>query len=244
MIGSTPATRKSELVEAVDRLDRIDLGDETYMARGMAMGHKQIQDGSRRATDATSRMIVLTDGYTKDEHDAYAWAQQARQAGIVVSTDGPGPGFQRRAAHLPGRRQRRRVLLYRGPGRDPRRLSPGAGPRPVDHLARPVAVPGHCPATSPCAARTASARPSRRSRSRRASSLSATWKPAARPPRCWNWSSPRARRAPTAWPRSVCRAGIPAHARPAIRPRRPSPSRTSWSATPSAPAWPNRPIPT
>jgi Mg-chelatase subunit ChlD len=91
MIGSTPATRASELGEAVDRLDRIDLGDETFMARGMAMGHTQIEMGM--ATDVTSRMIVLTDGYTKDEREAYAWAQQAKQAGIVVSTMGLGLDF-------------------------------------------------------------------------------------------------------------------------------------------------------
>jgi Ca-activated chloride channel family protein len=95
MIGSTPATQKTKLVEAVDRLDSIDLGDETYMARGMAMGHKQIQavPGSGAAVGATRRMVVLTDGYTKDERDAAAWAQQARQAGIVVSTMGLGLDF-------------------------------------------------------------------------------------------------------------------------------------------------------
>ena len=91
MIGSTPGARKAELVEAVDRLDRIDLGDETYMARGMAMGFKQMQAGT--AANATSRMIVLTDGYTRDEGEARAWAQQARQAGIVVSTMGLGLDF-------------------------------------------------------------------------------------------------------------------------------------------------------
>ena len=100
MIGSTPATRKSELVEAVDRLDRIDLGDETYMGRGMEMGHKLIAAGQTAGAAgggavraAISRMIVLTDGYTKDKQDAYAWAQRAKQAGIVVSTMGLGLDF-------------------------------------------------------------------------------------------------------------------------------------------------------
>jgi Ca-activated chloride channel family protein len=95
MIGNTPATQKTELVEAVDRLDSIDLGDETYMARGMAMGHKQIASGlaAGSAADASSRMIVLTDGYTKDEGEARTWAQQAKQAGIVVSTMGLGLDF-------------------------------------------------------------------------------------------------------------------------------------------------------
>jgi Ca-activated chloride channel family protein len=91
MIGSTPGARKSELVEAIDRLDRMDLGDETYMARGMAAGYKQIQDAG--TTGAASRMIVLTDGYTRDENQAYNWAQQASRSGIVVSTMGLGLDF-------------------------------------------------------------------------------------------------------------------------------------------------------
>jgi Ca-activated chloride channel family protein len=93
MIGNTPATHKNELIEAVERLDHIDLGDETYMGRGMAIGFKQVQAAARVAAGATHRMIVLTDGYTKDEQEAYAWAQQAQQAGIVVSTMGLGLDF-------------------------------------------------------------------------------------------------------------------------------------------------------
>jgi Ca-activated chloride channel family protein len=92
MIGNTPATHTNELVEAIDRMDRIDLGDETYMGRGMAMGHKQMQ-AAGLAAGVTQRMIVLTDGYTKDEREAYVWAQQAGRAGIVVSTMGLGLDF-------------------------------------------------------------------------------------------------------------------------------------------------------
>ena len=33
----------------------------------------------------TQSMIVLTDGYTKDEQAAHRWTQQAHQAGIVVN---------------------------------------------------------------------------------------------------------------------------------------------------------------
>jgi len=92
MVSNTLGTRKDELVQATDRLDHIDLGDETYMARGMAMGYKQIQAVPTTGTDLR-RMIVLTDGYTKDEQEAYTWARQAKQAGIVVSTMGLGLDF-------------------------------------------------------------------------------------------------------------------------------------------------------
>ncbi len=92
MVSNTLGTRKDKLRQAVDRLDHIDLGDETYMARGMAMGYKQIQAVPTAGTDLR-RMIVLTDGYTKNEQEAYTWARQAKQEGIVVSTMGLGLDF-------------------------------------------------------------------------------------------------------------------------------------------------------
>jgi Ca-activated chloride channel family protein len=91
MVGNTPGSEEEELVHAVDRLDQIDLGDETFMARGIEMGLKQAaQAGTARAVN---RMIVLTDGYTKDEGDCYRLTRQARQEGIVVSTMGLGMDF-------------------------------------------------------------------------------------------------------------------------------------------------------
>jgi Ca-activated chloride channel family protein len=91
MVGNTPGTEAKSLLEAIDRLDQIDLGDETYMARGMQMGYKQTIPGV--APHTVSRMIVLTDGYTKEEHDCYTWARQAKADGIVVSTMGLGLDF-------------------------------------------------------------------------------------------------------------------------------------------------------
>ena len=91
MVGNTPGTEARALLEAIDRFDQIDLGDETYMARGMQMGYKQTMPGV--APNTVSRMIVLTDGYTKEEHDCYTWARQAKADGIVVSTMGLGLDF-------------------------------------------------------------------------------------------------------------------------------------------------------
>jgi Ca-activated chloride channel family protein len=105
MISNTPATERDELLRGIDRLAHIDLGDETYMARGMALGYKQILAGhagdiaddaladDALADEGIRRMIVLTDGYTKEEQDAYTWARQAKEKGIVVSTMGLGLDF-------------------------------------------------------------------------------------------------------------------------------------------------------
>ena len=91
VVPSRLGTDPTALREAVERLDQIDLGDETYIARGMAMAHKQILDGTRRGM--VDRMIVLTDGYTQDTEACRRWAVQARQDGIVVSTMGLGLDF-------------------------------------------------------------------------------------------------------------------------------------------------------
>ena len=91
MVRNTPGTQKQLLLDAVNRLDQIDLGDETYMARGMEKGFEQILPGL--SADRVNRMIVLTDGYTKEEHACYEWARAAKQKGIVVSTMGLGLDF-------------------------------------------------------------------------------------------------------------------------------------------------------
>ena len=96
MVPSSPGTRSNVLLEAIDRLDRANLGDETFMARGMAQGLKQIQAGLQRGQYLNRRMIVLTDGYTQDEQEAHRLAEQAHRAGITVSTMGLGMDFNER----------------------------------------------------------------------------------------------------------------------------------------------------
>jgi Ca-activated chloride channel family protein len=91
MVGNTAGTGKDELLEAIDRLDRIDLGDETFMARGMELSYAQISP--RMSAETITRMVVLTDGYTKEAQAAHEWSQRARKEGFVVSTMGLGLDF-------------------------------------------------------------------------------------------------------------------------------------------------------
>lgn len=88
MVGDTPGDRAQELLRAAERLDEIDLGDETYMARGMALSYRQMAHAI--SPDRVSRMLVLTDGYTKDMEECFA---VTRQAGIAISTIGLGFDF-------------------------------------------------------------------------------------------------------------------------------------------------------
>lgn len=91
LVSNSPGGQKDALRQAVARLDRANLGDETFMARGMEKGYEQALSGL--SSDRVSRMIVLTDGYTQEVHACYDWARTAKKAGIVVSTMGLGLDF-------------------------------------------------------------------------------------------------------------------------------------------------------
>jgi hypothetical protein len=94
MVPDTPGARRQRLIDAIARLDRIDLGDETYMARGMAASYDQlVAAASAGDAGAVARMVILTDGYTKEEPACRAQADMASGAGIVVSTMGLGMDF-------------------------------------------------------------------------------------------------------------------------------------------------------
>jgi len=91
MMSNTSGTERPKLADAIARLDRIDLGDETYMARGIEACYKQMLPG--RSPERVDRMILLTDGYTKDERDCYTWVRKANQDKVVISTMGLGMDF-------------------------------------------------------------------------------------------------------------------------------------------------------
>jgi Ca-activated chloride channel family protein len=79
------------MLSAVDQIESMKLGDDTYMGRGMALGVEELQRGANPA--AISRLIVLTDGFTLDEADCRALAQRAKAARISISTLGLGGSF-------------------------------------------------------------------------------------------------------------------------------------------------------
>ncbi len=91
MVRNSPGTQVNALRESANKLDLIDLGDDTYMARGMEKGIEQMR--AALSPGRVNRMIVLTDGYTQEAHACYEWAREAKKAGIVVSTMGLGLDF-------------------------------------------------------------------------------------------------------------------------------------------------------
>ena len=82
---------KGRLLDVVNGLDKLQLGDDTYIGRGMALGFEELRRGV--SGGLADRLLVLTDGFTLDEDDCRTWAVRARQAHIPISTMGLGGEF-------------------------------------------------------------------------------------------------------------------------------------------------------
>ena len=91
LIRNQSGGKKRKLLKAIEQLDDLELGDDTYMARGMALGFEEAQRGL--SPIMVNRMIVLTDGFTLDSERCKELAQQATTAGISISTMGLGADF-------------------------------------------------------------------------------------------------------------------------------------------------------
>src|SRR5581483_7638296 len=91
VIPNQSGENKRELLQAIDTLDTLPLGNETCMAMGMERGLVQVQAGFSR--DFVNRLILLTDGFTRDAPQCRALAHNAAQQGIAISTMGLGVEF-------------------------------------------------------------------------------------------------------------------------------------------------------
>ncbi|HUS14909.1 MAG TPA: VWA domain-containing protein [Chloroflexia bacterium] len=94
LLHSLTGAERDRIPEAVERLDAVRLGDDTDMATGIEAGLRELQPGV--AAGLISRMVVLTDGFTREPEAVARLAQQAHQAGIAVSTVGVGSEFNER----------------------------------------------------------------------------------------------------------------------------------------------------
>ena len=91
LIEQTPGNKRTRLHQAALVLDALQLGDETQMDAGLALAFDEIQ--RLPGKDHASRLIVLTDGHTRNVNHCYEWAEKARQVGIKLTTMGIGSEF-------------------------------------------------------------------------------------------------------------------------------------------------------
>ncbi len=101
LIPNTSGSQKRLLLEIIEGLDDIRLGDETYIAKGIALGFEELRSGASAESSAAEssagqradRLLVLTDGFAFDEEECRAWATRARQNRVPISTMGLGGDF-------------------------------------------------------------------------------------------------------------------------------------------------------
>lgn len=91
LIGNEDASNRRRLLAAVDQLEGLELGDETYMARGMALGYNEAI--RKISPEVVTRLLLLTDGFAADSEECLRQAQAAAAARVPVSTLGLGPEF-------------------------------------------------------------------------------------------------------------------------------------------------------
>ena len=87
----TPGKEKRRLKPIIHAIGTLNLGDDTYMGAGMAVSFQELQRGA--APEYATRMILLTDGFTRDHASCLAWTAQATAAGYAISTLGLGTEF-------------------------------------------------------------------------------------------------------------------------------------------------------
>jgi hypothetical protein len=91
LIPQQAGKNKRALKQVIDKLDDLQLGNDTFMASGMNLGLEQVRQGFSR--ELVNRLIVLTDGFTLDAPQCQFIAQEAARAGVSISTLGLGVEF-------------------------------------------------------------------------------------------------------------------------------------------------------
>ena len=89
LLVAADGERRAELVAGVARLRSTRLGEATDLAAGVRLALDQLRAGA-----GVSRLIVLTDGFTRAPEDCLALARAAAVSGVSISTFGLGGEFQ------------------------------------------------------------------------------------------------------------------------------------------------------
>lgn len=94
VVPATPGSQRSQVIQQMERLRRLDLGDETDLAAGLRLGLHELLRVQQPDDGRVGRLVLLTDGFTQDAEACMQLARQAAAAGVAISTLGLGGDFQ------------------------------------------------------------------------------------------------------------------------------------------------------
>lgn len=91
LLSGVPGSEQRRMLDAITSLESTQLGDETDMGDGLRMGIDEVLRG--QTPDMVNRLLILTDGFTRDPERVKETVSEARRAGIAISTLGIGTEF-------------------------------------------------------------------------------------------------------------------------------------------------------
>lgn len=91
---STHGDARDMLVQHIDKLKALQLGEETDLDQGLQLGLSELLQSRDHGAPRIERLILLTDGFTRNPDACLSLARQAVTAGVSISTLGLGGDFQ------------------------------------------------------------------------------------------------------------------------------------------------------
>jgi Ca-activated chloride channel family protein len=91
VIPLSSARQRRTLLGELERLEMLELGQETRLSAGLQEALAQL--GAMPTEGFVNRIVVLTDGFAQDANDCYTVAAQASARGVAISTLGLGAQF-------------------------------------------------------------------------------------------------------------------------------------------------------
>lgn len=91
LLKAIPGSEGKQVLDAVASMSQMKLGDETNMAVGLQEGLEQVRRA--QTVEMTNRVMVLTDGFTREPERVLSLSKEARDGGVSVSTLGIGTEF-------------------------------------------------------------------------------------------------------------------------------------------------------
>src|SRR5215210_2713428 len=136
---SASGAERAELVRGISRLKSLNLGEQTDLAQGIALGLNELRRARARPAvgfDAAERLLLLTDGFTQRPDECLRLASTAAAEGISISTIGLGGEFEQDVLTGLADRSAGRAVFLRNPEDIPRAIATEL------HAARAVAARG------------------------------------------------------------------------------------------------------
>ncbi|HMO56599.1 MAG TPA: VWA domain-containing protein [Roseiflexaceae bacterium] len=121
LAGSRPGDDRSDLARGIERLRELTLGENTDLARGLALGLEELRFG--RDARRSDRILLLTDGFTQRPEACLELAALASAEGVTIGTIGLGGEFQEQLLTALADQSGGRALFLQKPAAIPRTVA-------------------------------------------------------------------------------------------------------------------------